>query len=166
MWKKKWWNTGSSVLSESLVDLFHAFDVQSRHFQVVDHGQRVIFADDALGRPLHRFRRIPRLVDVLHREILQHRLVFPSFFFKEYFHLNFVEKKKEIFFFFFFTWLNRRWGRLCGRIWRDSSSGRIGGRTTNTTATSTCRRWPTNPHPAATLQTPEFVDKWIRNKHN
>ena len=64
-----------AVLGEPSVDLFHPLNVESGHLGVIHHGQRVIFAHDALGGALDRFRGHPRLVDVLDREILENGLI-------------------------------------------------------------------------------------------
>ena len=71
----KRWITCSSILSQPLVDLFHPFDVDEWYSHVIHHRKWVIPADDALGRPLRFFRRVPRLVDVLKWEVFQDRLV-------------------------------------------------------------------------------------------
>lgn len=42
---------------------------------MIDHGQRVVLADDALGRTLNAQRGVPGLVDVAGREVLQGRQV-------------------------------------------------------------------------------------------
>lgn len=61
-----------------LVDLLHPFDIDTRAFAVVHHRQRVFLADDTLGRVLYAERRVPRLVNVPAREVLQHGHVTPD----------------------------------------------------------------------------------------
>ena len=57
--------TQASVAGELLVDLLHAFDVESAGLGVVDHGLGVVNPDDALGRLLHSLWGVPGVVDVL-----------------------------------------------------------------------------------------------------
>ena len=61
-----------AILIQLLVHLFHPFDIDAWALVVIHHRQRVLLADDALGSVLYTERRVPGLVNVPGREVLQH----------------------------------------------------------------------------------------------
>jgi len=64
--------TVAAIFIQLLVHLFHPLDVDARALAVVHHRQRVLLADDALGRVLYTERRVPGFVNVPGREVFQH----------------------------------------------------------------------------------------------
>lgn len=79
---EKWFGfrrlTQSSIVGQLLVDLLHAFDVEPAALGVVDHRFGVIHPHHAVGGLLHRFRGVPRLVDVAVGKVFQDRDVTPA----------------------------------------------------------------------------------------
>jgi len=67
--------TVTAIFIQLLVHLFHPLDIDARTLAVVHHRQRVLLADDALGRVLYTERRVPGFVNVSGRKVFQHRQV-------------------------------------------------------------------------------------------
>lgn len=65
-----------AILRELLINLFHAFHVVAAGDYVVDHCERIIFSNNALGSSLNRFGGDPRFVNVFCWKVLQRRNVF------------------------------------------------------------------------------------------
>jgi len=117
---------------------------------MINHGYGIVLANDALCRSLYRFRCIPRLVNVLGGEIFEDGQIPPK---KQ----SDNSKTDSINYFYFITECNPRLDQLFAQSVPGSSSGRIAGKTKNTTATSTCPHLRSSQHPKGAPQTPKPI---------